>query len=317
MDSLKRVMVIGVAVAVGFFMVTSLISAETLKVAAVFPGSVTDQAGMQITYEGLMRAKENLKVETAYSEKVPQADQLEAMSDYARRGYDLVFGIGGEFTDAAKRAAQKYPKPYMVVINGAPAQGVVTLNFDNKQFGYVLGFTAGKMTKTGKVGIVSAQPLKVVLEGVEGLKKGLEKARPGSEVLLAYTNDYDDVAKAKEAALNQIAQGVDVILPYLDNGTVGVMKAAQEKGIKAVAVWTDLSKNWPEQNLVSVVMDFGDYLFYAVELAKEGKLQRKDYQLGLGTRPARLGQFNPAMPEKVKSDILQVVEDLKSGKLKM
>jgi basic membrane lipoprotein Med (substrate-binding protein (PBP1-ABC) superfamily) len=107
------------------------------------------------------------------------------------------------------------------------------------------------------------------------------------------------------------------MLPYLDNGIVGVMKAAKEKGVKGVAVWTDLSKNWPEENLVSVVMDFGEYLVYAVEMATAGKLERKDYRLGLGTKAGRLGKFNPVIPEKVKTEILKAIEDMKSGKLKI
>ena len=173
MRLLKRML--GVLAIIVFVIVTMEINAtsKTLKVAAVFPGIVTDQAGMQITYEGLLKAEKAFNIETAYSEKVPQADQLEAMSDYARRGYDLIFGVGGEFTAAAKRVARRYPDSFLIVINGAPTEGCATLNYDNKQFGYVLGFTAGKWTKTGKAGIVSAQALPVVLDAIDGFKEVL------------------------------------------------------------------------------------------------------------------------------------------------
>jgi len=317
MDYLRRTLVALLIASMGLAISGMPSMAKNLKVAAVFPGSITDQAGMQNSYEGLMKAKKTLKVETAYSEKVPQADQLEAMSDYARRGYDLVIGGGGEFIAAAKRVVERYPDTFVVVINGAPTEGVVTLNYNNQQFGYVLGLAAGRTTKTGKAGVVAAQPLKVVLDGIEGFKKGFEKGHPGGEVIVAYTNDFDDVAKAMEATLNQIAQGVDVVFPYLDNGIVGVMKAAKEKGVKAVAVWADLSKSWPEENLLSTVVDFGEYLVYTIETAMNGKLERRDYRMGIGTKMGYLSDFNPAVPADVKAEILQVIEDLKSGKLRL
>ena len=37
------------------------------------------------------------------------------MSDYARRGYQIVIGHGGEFQDAAERVAAKYPDTMFVV----------------------------------------------------------------------------------------------------------------------------------------------------------------------------------------------------------
>jgi basic membrane protein A and related proteins len=57
-------------------------AADPMRVAIVMPGNITDKSWNQAGYEGLMRAKEELGIEVAYSEKVAQPDQAEAMADY-------------------------------------------------------------------------------------------------------------------------------------------------------------------------------------------------------------------------------------------
>jgi len=292
-------------------------AAAQMKVAAAIPGSITDQAFNQQVYEGLVAAKERVGAEIAYTEKVAQANQVEVMSDYARRGFSVVIGSGGEFIDAAKRVAGQFPKVTVVVLNGAPTKGIATINFNNQQFGYVLGYVAGKTSQSGKAGLVAGQKIKAFLEVQEGFEKGFRKANPRGQALVTYTNDWDDVAKAKEATLAQIGQGADVVLPYLDNGIVGVMQAAKEKSVWAVGVITDLAKQWPEQNLASTVLDFREAVVATAELARAGKLDRTDVRFAIGSKPGQLASISPRVPGPVKAEIEQMVADMAAGKFKM
>src|SRR3989442_4122310 len=72
-------------------------AAAKLKVAVALPGIITDKGFNQSAYEALKRMEKELGAETAYTERVAQPDQVEVMSDYARRGFNLVVGHGGEF----------------------------------------------------------------------------------------------------------------------------------------------------------------------------------------------------------------------------
>jgi basic membrane protein A len=307
----------GLALVVGLVMADASASVAQVKVAAAIPGSITDQAFNQQVYEGLVAAKERVGVEIAYTEKVTQANQVEVMADYARRGYNVVIGSGGEFTDAAKRVARQFSKVTVVVLNGAAAPGITTINFDNQQFGYLLGYVAGKASKTGKAGLVAGQKIKAFDEVREGFEKGMKKANSRSQVLVTVTNDWDDVAKAKEATLAQIGQGADVVLPYLDNGIVGVMQAAKEKGVGAVGVITDLAKQWPETNLASTVLDFKEAVVAVAELAKAGKLERKDIRFGVGSKPGRLASVGARVPAEVRAEVEKMAADMAAGKFKI
>lgn len=290
--------------------------AQDFKAAIVMPGNITDQSWNQTGYEGIKRAEEELGIETAYSEKVAQPDQLEAMNDYARRGYNVVIGHGGEFVDAVERAAERHPDTLFAVTNGfVSGPNIASITFNFPQFGYVIGHIAGKMSKTGKAGYISAQKIQVATDLEEGFKKGFRSIHPDAEVFVAYTNDWDDVAKAKEAALNQLEQGADVIFPLLDNAQIGALQAAQEKGAYSFGVWQDVYENWQDTVLQSAVMDFRVALVDFLRLARDGEVEGKVYKFDIGTDAGRLGTYNPVIPEDVVQGTEELIEKLKSGEL--
>lgn len=291
---------------------------SSFKAAMVMPGSITDQSWNQQGYEAIMRAKEVLGIEVAYSEKVAQPDQLEAMSDYGRRGYNVVFGHGGEWVDAAKRAAKRNKDTLFVVTNGfVKDQGVASLTFNFKQFGYTLGFLAGKMSEKPKTGYISGQKIQIATDLEDGYKKGFASVHPDAEFLVTYTNEWDDVAKGKEAALNQLDQDIEVVFSLLDNAQIGVLQAAQEKGAWAFGVWQDVYENWPDTALQSAVMDFRVAIVDFLKDAMEGKVSNEVYQVEIGTDAGTLGTYHPSIPKEVVEETEEVIRKLHSHEIKL
>lgn len=289
----------------------------TLKVAIALPGNITDKSWNQAGYEGLKRVEAELGAEVAYSEKVAQPDQAETMADYARRGYNVVIGHGGEFQDAANRVAKDFPETMFIVHNGTePGGNITTLDFNYRQFGYVLGYIAGRMTKTGKTGWIGAQKIKFSTDLEASYKEGFLKARPDGEVFVAYTNDWDDIAKGKEAALNQISQGADVIFPTMDNAAIGSLQAAQEKGAWGFYLYYDSIVDWPNTVLQSAIMDIKSAMVSVLGLAKEGKLEAINYKFGVNKpdpKAGRLGTFHSAIPAEVVKEVEAIIADMEAG----
>lgn len=304
-----------VAAVAAFVLCAQPAMAKTLKIALLIPGLVSDGAVNQVAYEGLKRAEKDFGIEIAYTEKVSQATQIEVFSDYARRGYDIVVGVGGEYSDAAKRVAAQFPDTDIAVVNGAPSEGITSLNYDNQQFGYVAGLVGGRMTKTGKNAIIAGFTFEAFEQIVAGYKAGMKVGQPNGEVMVVFTNDWADVAKAKEASNNVIAQGADVLLPYLDAGLQGVAQAAEEKGVHVVSVVTDMIKSHPKVTYVATSLDFGGALYMMVRMAKDGTLEKKDYRFGLGTEAGYLIGFGDEVPQAVREEAEQAIKDMQSGKL--
>lgn len=291
--------------------------AEDIKVAIVLPGVKTDKSFNQAGYEGVEHAAKELGLEFAYSEKVAQPDQPEALADYARRGYSVVIGHGGEFQDSVAKVASRFPDTKFVVVNGTePGGNVAIMSFDFPALGYVMGYVAGKVSETGKVGYIGAQKLKFYVDLGKGYAKGFKAARPDGEVLTTWTNDWDDVAKGKEAALNEISQGADVIFPSMDNAVVGSLQGVKEKGKKAIGIYYDAISDWPDTIVQSAIFDMRGALLTLLREVKQGKLEGKAYVYGLETSAAaRIGTYSSDVPAAVQEEVAAIIDKIKSGEI--
>jgi len=293
--------------------------AEALKVAIVLPGVKTDKSFNQAGYEGVEHAAKELGLEFAYSEKVAQPDQPEALADYARRGYDVVIGHGGEFQDSVSKVASRHPDTKFIIVNGTEAGGnVAIMSFDFSALGYVMGYLSGKVSETGKGGYIGAQKLKFYVDLGNGFAEGFKAARPDGDVISAWTNDWDDVAKGKEAALNEISQGADVIFPSMDNAVVGSLQGVKEKGKKAIGIYYDAISDWPDTVIQSAIFDMRGALLTVLSEAKEGKLEGKPYIYGLETpAAARIGTYGPSVSPEVQAEVDAVIEKVKAGEIEL
>src|SRR5262245_35916533 len=72
----------------------------TFKVALLSPGPVSDAGWNALAYEGLLRIRDELGAEISQTQTKNPAEFEEGFRDYARRGFNLVFGHGFEFQDA-------------------------------------------------------------------------------------------------------------------------------------------------------------------------------------------------------------------------
>ncbi len=181
-----------------------------------------------------------------------------------------------------------------------------------------MGYIAGRMTKSGKVGFICAQKLKQYVDLGLSYEKGFKAARPDGSVFTAWTNDWDDIAKGKEAALNQINQGADVIFPTMDNATIGSLQAVKEKGVYAIGMYYDAISDWPDIILNSAIVDWTQAMVELFAPVKQGrKLEGKKYLFDLNyPKVLNIGTYHPSVPEAVKTEVAGVIEKIKSGQIK-
>jgi len=94
-------------------------AATPFRVALLTPGSIRDGGWNQSAYEGLERIHSELGAEVAHQETKTPQDFEAGFRDFAARGFDLVFGHGFEFQDAAAAVAKDYPKTVFVTTSGS------------------------------------------------------------------------------------------------------------------------------------------------------------------------------------------------------
>jgi simple sugar transport system substrate-binding protein/basic membrane protein A len=303
-------------------------AAAQTKVAMLLPGSINDQSWNATGYAGLMKMKE-LGYDVAYSENVPAADHVEAMRDYAGRGYKIVIGHSGRFLSAAQRVGPEFPAVQFVAGAGAGSAGsnVMSVNYDDRHFGCQLGVLAARMSKSGKIGGVYA------LEGLPNMVAQVgsfvricaKQVRPDVEVSVIYIKDIEDAGQAKEAAFSLIAGGADVLSGKLNAAHAGLIQAAKEKGVFTTARSYAHTAIAPDQILTNVIEKWPDMYSVVANTVKGGKLIGEFKMYGYDTPEttgAALEQlpdraFNPAVPPAVVAELAAYQKKLAAAELKL
>ena len=287
-------------------------SENSLKVAIILPGIITDKAWNQTGYEGVKLIEEKLGAEIAYIEKVSQADQAETLADFARRGYSLVYAHGGQFDAAIQQVADQFPDTFFIGVNGAiEGENIASLRIDHLQGSYLCGILGAMMTKSNQMAYITAQSFQATDEELRGFELGAKSINPEIKITSSYTGDWNDAAKAKEASLALISSGVDVIYQWLDNASPAVLQTAQEKGIYAFGNTVDQLNIAPDAVLTTPVKRLDLAINYLAELATNKELEGKIYSLGLDYSDILyLVEFNEIVNDEMMAQINNIKEEI-------
>jgi basic membrane protein A and related proteins len=287
------------------------------KIAIALPGVISDKAWNQSGYEGVQLAKQKLGVETAHVEKVSQADQTEVLSDFARRGYNLVIAHGGQFDAAIQQIAPQFPNTFFIGVNGSVSgANIASLRIDHLQASYLCGIIAATMTKSNKLAYIAGQEFQATQEELRGFELGAKSIKKDIKITSTFTGDWNDVAKAKEATLALISTGADVIYQWLDSASPAVLQTASDKGVYAFGNTKDQSDIAPKAVLTSAVKNLDVAITYLAELAQKKELKGQVYKLGL-ERPdiLTLGKFSEVVPQPVQKQLLNVKQQIIDKKI--
>jgi basic membrane protein A and related proteins len=321
----------GRAVAATFFLLGLVAASDTAlaqgKAAFLLPGSINDQSWNAQGYQGAEKIKA-MGWEVAYTENVQAADMVEGLRDYARRNYNLVVGHTGRFLSAAERVGPDFPDTLFIVGSGSAGKGknVTSIDFDNTQFGYLMGVLAARISKTGKIGSVnSLEGLPNVVAQVGAFRKGAKSVRPDIEVRVIYIQNMEDAAAAKEAALSLIAGGADFISGKLNAAQAGIIQAAKEKGVYVNGRSIGHTAIAPEGVLTNIVEQWADMYAAAAQGSKSGTVGGKYLLYGLnstGSTGAQLRysqdrEFNSIVPAEVIAELETLKKKFAAGELKV
>jgi basic membrane protein A and related proteins len=295
------------------------------KAAILLPGSANDQSWNALGYS-ILKSLEPHGFKTAYSENVSDADEGEAMRDYAGQGYVIVMGHSGRFVSAMEQVAPDFPKTQFIAVSGNEGKppNVMSIDWNNAQFGCQLGLLAARMSTTHKVaGIYGLQGVPNITAQAGGFRICATKA--GAQVTILYIKDMEDAAEAKEAALSLIGQGADFVTGKLNAAEAGLVQAAKDKHVYVTGRGFDQTKIAPDLVLTNIVEDWPGMFGSTAEQVRAGKLFGTFVQYGYDTAPvtgaslqyAEGKAFNPVVPEAVVKELDDMAAQFKSGALKI
>jgi basic membrane protein A and related proteins len=288
-------------------------------------GGLNDRGFNHLSYVGLLRAQRELGIEQRVYQAKSTQEYVPNLSTFARDGYDLIIGVGFTEATAIDTVATNFPNSKFAIVDVDQTEephkpsNLLGLLFKEQETGYLVGYLAGleENRRPGKdvIGSVGGQKQPPVDRFIAGYQAGAKAADPGITTLNSYSEDFNDQAKCKQIALNQIEQGAGAIFQVAGGCGLGALDAAKEKGEWGIGVDADQSFLGP-YILTSAVKRVDTAVFDAVKLVVDGKFKAGNITFGLKDNGVGLGKISPKVPKSEVAKVMQIRADIIAGKIK-
>ena len=276
-----------------------------LKVALLTPANVNDSGWSAIAMRGLEQIE---KTESAKinQEVVKDASIKDSMRSYAQDGYQLIIGHGFEYNAPALEVAKDFPKTVFVTSGGAEsAPNVGVIRYYLEEGFYLAGMIAGKMTESGKVGMIGGPDVPSIRSTFKAFAAGAKSVNPNVTVIEKFTGKNDDVAAAQQATLQAIDEGADILIHQTNSGVSGFMKACLDRKVWAFGANED-QNGLNDQVLASAVVKADEPFLELAKQVKEGKfvggvklVGMKEGGVDFVFNPKNMGKVPPEVKEMV------------------
>lgn len=247
---------------------------DPVKVAIVVNQRFGDNGPMDNLAAGADRAAADFGVEVRKleSDAANFEEDVRAMS----ADYDLIITTFGYMSDATMTVAKENPdKSYAAIfqfinIDGNSIPNIWDTEFHGEQAFFLNGYIAGKLTKTGVVGMIVGAEEPTPNAEANGFMQGVKLANPDATVEFAFVGSYEDPAKAKEIAIAMIANGADVVQTDSGASNAGVVEACSEAGVLCSGEITDFYGTY--DGFFGIVgIGFGEVAYQAIESYVNGE----------------------------------------------
>jgi basic membrane lipoprotein Med (substrate-binding protein (PBP1-ABC) superfamily) len=294
---------------------------KSLKVGLLTPGSVNDNGWNAIAYEGLQQIRTRLGAEVAHQQTATPADMDEGFRSFGARGYDLAFGHGFEFQDAAKRAGDRFPNTVFITTSGnTVSKNVAPMVFELEQATYLLGIIAARESKTGKAGVVGGIKLPSIASTVLAFEAGAKSVNPMFEVKEIYTGNFDDLGAARLATLSLINAGCDFIFHQANEAGRGVFEACRERKVRCFGSNKNQNDLAPDVIVASAVLDVPAAFVYMATLVRDHKFEPRIYWLGGQQNIVSLvwnDKLKAALSPSTIAEVERVDKEIRAGTFKV
>ncbi|CDQ21037.1 nucleoside-binding protein [Halobacillus karajensis] len=283
---------------------------KDVKVGMLVETTIHDQAWGQQGYKGLQAIQEEYGVDIYFKEGIRTYNQtVQAVDEFSSKGIEVIFGHSSLYGNHFKELRNAYPDIEFIYFNGQySAENVTSLNFDSRAMGFFAGMVAGEMTKTDHVGIIGVfewQP------EVEGFYEGVIHQNPDADVEISLTNSWENIDMALMYYDVMKKEGVDVFYPAGDVFNVPVIEQAQNDGNYAIGYVQDQSHVAQNTVLTSTVQKVDEVYKLAMERYMNDELSGEMLTFDFQEGAIQMGEYSPAVPEDIQSDIKELVEQYK------
>lgn len=285
-------------------------------------GGVSDQSFNQSSWEGLQRFEKNTGGKVSYLESKQETDYVTNLDKLVDAGNKLIWGVGFAMSDSILNAAKTNKDVSYAIVDNSygdkTPDNVTGVMFSAQEPSFIVGYIAGKTTKTDRVGFVGGIKNPIIDQFQYGYQAGVlyaaKELGKTINVDVQYAESFSDASKGKAIANKMFSSGCDIIFHAAGGTGVGVIDAAKEAGKFAIGVDRDQSYLAPDNVLTSALKLVNVAIEKVSTEAMNGtKIGGKTYTYGLKEDAVGIPSENKNVNPEVYKAAMKLEDQIKAG----
>jgi basic membrane protein A and related proteins len=311
-------------------------------------GGINDKSFNQSAWAGMQAAAAaNPSIQVKYLQSTTQNDYVPNINTFLGEKCGVIVTVGFLMAAATESAAKANPTQDFAIVDCSYSSGCLTgakesnidqLTFNTVQDGFLGGYLAAGMSKTGKVATFGGQEFGTVTIYMDGYADGVayynQQHKTNVQVLGwneqtqkgEFTGDFTNQTKGQTVTQTFISEGADVIFPVAGNVGLGAAKAVQQadaSGGKVNMEWVDVdgcisAAQYCKYFITSVTKGITVAVANVVTQAQGGSFKGGTYVGTLQNGGAILSPFHDfasVVPASLQSELKTVQAGIESGSI--
>lgn len=245
-------------------------SPETKVCMVLDKGGKDDHSFNESAVRGFQKALKELKISPKSKFVEPSSETIipQFFNNFATTAEcDLIIGVGFLPSTYIPALAAKYPEKKFLALDvdlesKNTKKNIRSVTFQEHEGSFLVGAIAAMKSSTGKVGFIGGMDVPLIHRFELGYEAGAKYVNPKIKITKAYvgitTTAWNNPSKAKELAIAQYSNGVDVIYQVAAASGNGVFDAAEDfnksSKTKHYAIGVDSNQNWMKPNVILTSM---------------------------------------------------------------
>jgi basic membrane protein A len=288
-------------------------------------GGKFDKSFNEAAYTGAERFKKDTGIAYREFEVTNEAQREQALRNMARRGAQIVIGIGFAQASGIEKVAREFSTTKFVIIDGVVDRpNVQSIVFKEHEGSFLVGMAAAMASKTGKIGFVGGMDIPLIRKFALGYEEGARYVNPRIEIFQNMTGTtpaaWNDPTRGGELARSQFDRGADVVYAAAGATGLGVFQAAKDTGRLAIGVDSNQNHLQPGTVLTSMIKRVDLAVYEALTTARQGTWKAGRRAIGLAENGVgyALDRYNRHLitPE-MERRLAQARADIVAGKIKV
>jgi basic membrane protein A len=318
---------------------------KTLGCMVTDTGGINDRSFNASSWAGMQAAAAaNSNVTVKYLQSTTQSDYTPNINTFISQKCNIIVTVGFLMGAATEAAAKANPDQKFAIVDCSYKTGCLTgtkepnidqLTYNTVQDGFLGGYLAAGMSKTGKVATFGGIELPTVTIYMDGFWDGVQyyNSKHGKNVQVlgwnektqkgSFTGDFTNQTKGQTLTQTFISEGADIIFPVAGNVGLGAAKAVQSAGGKVNMLWVDVdgcvsAATYCQYFITSVEKGVTASVKATVLSASDGTFKGGTYVGTLTNGGAVLAPFHDfasKVPSALQSELKQVQSAIESGSI--